>query len=127
MKRLSLEERFWLKVFKTDSCWIWKAQIDANGYGRFQLYNLAQMAHRVAYALKNGPIEDTFVLSHSCRHKSCVNPEHLIPIEGLARVGHTRITHCPRGHPSQQILLISKNSSGNAVRCKQCKTENRNI
>ncbi|HEU5089071.1 MAG TPA: hypothetical protein VFT99_16560, partial [Roseiflexaceae bacterium] len=29
-----LAERFWAKVRKTDTCWLWTAATDHNGYGR---------------------------------------------------------------------------------------------
>ena len=32
---LSIPERFWSKVNKTDTCWLWIASTDHGGYGRF--------------------------------------------------------------------------------------------
>lgn len=32
--KLTLEERFWSKVNKTLSCWIWTARVDKDGYGK---------------------------------------------------------------------------------------------
>lgn len=32
----TVEERFWSKVNKTDSCWVWTAARDDNGYGLFR-------------------------------------------------------------------------------------------
>ena len=31
---MSLEERFWTRVQKTEGCWLWTGQIESNGYGR---------------------------------------------------------------------------------------------
>jgi len=60
--RIPLADRFWSKVIKTDSCWLWAAGINNNGYGRFQYYNRRQRpglgrdlyAHRVAWILTHG-------------------------------------------------------------------------
>jgi hypothetical protein len=102
----NIEERFWTKVRKTDTCWVWTAGKNQDGYGRFQVGRKPTSAHRVAYELSVGPIPDGLQLDHLCRVRDCVNPAHLEPVtqqENIRRgksltVAHAAATHCPQGH-----------------------------
>jgi len=74
--RISIAERFWNKVDKTGSCWIWTASRN-EGYGMFWDGKLNQRAHRMAYQWMNGLIPEGLTIDHMCRVRSCVNPSHL--------------------------------------------------
>jgi len=77
MKRATIEDRFWAKVEKTDTCWNWTG-CKTNGYGRFKLSTgNIQQAHRVSYELSKGTIPAGLVVDHACHNRSCVNPNHL--------------------------------------------------
>ena len=71
--RASREDRFWAKVKKTNSCWLWMGGRDIEGYGRFS----HGQAHRVAWELSRGPISTGLVVCHHCDTPACVNPDHL--------------------------------------------------
>ena len=74
----NLRNRFFSKVQKTNSCWLWKACISRNGYGIFGIGdNNRNYAHRVSYFLHNGKIPKDRLILHSCDVKHCVNPKHL--------------------------------------------------
>lgn len=75
-----LERRFWSKVdIKNDEeCWNWQAGIQGKGYGSFGIRRgRTQLAHRVAYFLKKGPIPVGLVVMHKCDNRLCCNPNHL--------------------------------------------------
>src|SRR3990167_9081181 len=68
--------RFWVRVDKTATCWLWKGSIDSQGYGRLSR-RPRRSAHRFSYQLLIGPIPPGRELDHLCRVRHCVNPDHL--------------------------------------------------
>lgn len=69
--------RFLAKVEKTDTCWIWKAYINHDGYGGFQFSGKWSTAHRFSYLLYVGPIPENMEVRHICHVPACCNPSHL--------------------------------------------------
>lgn len=70
-------ERFWEKVNKTESCWIWTAGCQRDGYGHFNSGSRSYIAHRFSYMNLVGPIANEMVIDHKCHNIKCVNPRHL--------------------------------------------------
>ena len=75
------EQRFWEKVQKTDSCWLWTGSKRNKGYGAFVFVRNGEVvqgrAHRYSYELLNGEIPDGLFVLHHCDVPACVNPDHL--------------------------------------------------
>lgn len=69
--------RFMAKVKRSGTCWLWRAQLDRDGYGRFSLNGQRRGAHRVAYEAIHGPMAPGMTIDHICRVRHCVNPDHL--------------------------------------------------
>lgn len=100
------DEKFWSKVEKTDTCWLWTGPRLPNGYGRLWLNGRLRTVHRLAWELARGPIPDGLVIDHACRVRNCVNPDHMEVVTGgdntRRGIGPTAInarkTHCIRGH-----------------------------
>jgi hypothetical protein len=69
--------RFWQRVNKTETCWLWTAGRTARGYGMVQIRGDRQYVHRFVYEMMVGPIPDGMVIDHLCHVRHCVNPGHL--------------------------------------------------
>lgn len=120
--------RFWVKVEKTDGCWLWRARIDRLGYGQFGWRSGPNprpfvLVHRFAYELVIGPIPDGLELDHLCRVRHCCNPDHLEPVthaENMRRSAGALKTHCKNGHEfTPENTAPQKGSSGRS--CRICR------
>lgn len=131
---MTIEEanrRFWTRVNKTDSCWLWTAATNGVGYGMCCLPLSKMLAHRRAYELCVGPIPEGLVLDHLCRNPGCVNPEHLQPVtqkenslRGISPMAQNASKlYCRRGHKFSGSNLRIDPKSGSR-KCKACDAEN---
>ena len=101
----STTKRFWAKVHKTDSCWLWTGSL-SRGYATFSHGGRRYSVHRFAYELLVGPIPKGLVIDHLCRVRHCVNIDHLEVVTQRVNIlrgvgapaNHARQTHCPKGH-----------------------------
>ena len=127
----TLYQRFWAKVNKTDTCWLWTA-CARNGYGAINAggaFGKMLPAHRVAYEMLVGPIPEGLHLDHLCRVTLCVNPKHLEPVtprENILRgespmAKKARQTECLRGHPLSGANLYTRPNGWRS--CKICRNE----
>lgn len=75
----TLAERFWPKVQKTGSCWLWIGCKNNKGYGTTRVDGKTVYAHRASYEMAHGPIPAGMLIDHKCHTPACVNPAHLRP------------------------------------------------
>lgn len=78
MKR-TLKERFLAKISVDPGtgCWLWKGQIDSDGYALMHVGRKSRRAHRLAWTLFRGEISEGLLACHNCDIRFCVNPDHL--------------------------------------------------
>jgi hypothetical protein len=77
-KTLPLAERFWVKVEKSDGCWLWTGS-RTKGYGYIARDNTGNpgYAHRISWEIRYGPIRGNLCVLHKCDTPLCVRPDHL--------------------------------------------------
>jgi hypothetical protein len=129
-QRPSEEERFFAKVNKTETCWLWTGARLPLGYGQFVTTG-NRLAHRFAYEHFVGPIPDGLTIDHLCRNPSCVNPAHMEAVTiqvNLSRgtsgpANNARKTHCLRGHELAGPNLMM---NGKYRQCRTCRNEAQN-
>ena len=102
------EVRFWEKVHKTRTCWLWTGARLMDGYGAFKMpngktYGAQKRAHRIAWTLTYGDVLDKQQVLHTCDNPLCVRPEHLFlgtcadnmadkVVKGRSHAKRTRLT-----------------------------------
>lgn len=75
-KSIPLEVRFWSRVRKTETCWLWTGPL-YDGYGRIKRGRTIWPVHRMAWVMAGGEIPEGMQIDHKCRNRACVRVSHL--------------------------------------------------
>lgn len=148
-----------VKVSPDSGCWEWTGRPAHNGYGRIGWQGRYIAAHRVMWQLLRGPIPDGLELDHlchnrdkscpggrTCRHRRCVNPDHLEPVthrENMQRAPVTVLnelrgpgvadaaaanrakTHCPKKHEYTEANTLNYRGRRYCRACSRDRTARR--
>lgn len=71
------EKKFWAKVEKTETCWLWRGTVSNKGYGETRFKSKFTLVHVVSYEIHNDPVPRGLEVMHTCDVRNCVNPNHL--------------------------------------------------
>jgi hypothetical protein len=131
---LSPQERFFKKVNKTDSCWLWTGALSSRGYGSFRVDGKTISTHRLSYSWFKGEVPEGIFVCHTCDIPACVNPDHLWlgtnsdnMQDMIAKDRHGRSmrtqTHCRKGHDFAVFGFKTFTRKNGKVEkyCKECK------
>ncbi len=106
-----LDVKFWAKVEKTSTCWLWRGAIVRRwGYGMVARDGRARLSHRWSWVLANGKIPKDLCVLHKCDVPACVKPSHLFlgtnqdNVDDMMRKGRHR-TNSPKGEDSHLAKL----------------------
>lgn len=132
MSSMTLEDRFWDKVFRGDGddCWEWFGGT-TNGYGRIFVARTCGIAeyeyvHRFSWSYHSGRrIPKGMQIDHTCCNRACVNPAHLELVSGKEnkRREGSRQTKCINGHDyTFENTYVDPNGHR---RCRRCAAERR--
>lgn len=64
-----------------NGCWIWQNGHTGKGYPELRIGHTVQYAHRVMYEITRDRIPWKKQIHHVCMTPSCINPDHLTPLE----------------------------------------------
>lgn len=109
-------------------CWNWTGPRDKNGYGRTSYNGKSVRMNRLAAHYWFGhPLDSPLFVLHRCDNPSCVNPNHLFigtvtdnNRDTVAKKRHreSRKTHCPKGHPYDEVNIYWQKSGSR--QCRAC-------
>ena len=64
------------KVDPLTECHLWQGSLTVSGYAQIRYRGQPQVAHRLAWTLKHGPIPKGMDVCHRCDVRHCINPDH---------------------------------------------------
>jgi hypothetical protein len=115
-----------VKIDPDTRCWVWAGMVDkVTGYARFQISGRTVYGHRWAYERFVDLVDDDLQCDHLCRNRACVNPWHLEPVTPLENTrrgaGHASKTHCPQGHPYDEVNTYRWNGRRYCLACRKAR------
>jgi HNH endonuclease len=75
--QIRITKRFWQKVLKTDTCWLWTGKITKDGYGQFTYWDGVKVRTVLAHRFAFGPVPDDVKVLHKCDNPPCCRDDHL--------------------------------------------------
>lgn len=131
-KLVEVTNRFFSKIEKTQTCWIWLGYKERDGYGRISINDRPVFVHRLSFFIHSGRWpKSKMVIDHICGVRNCVNPLHIREVTQMQNCHENSLsscyfnklkTHCSKGHEfTKENTKIKKTRNNRNMRvCKQC-------
>lgn len=116
MKHLKLKDngRFWFKVNKTETCWLWTGSTNSRGYGEIYWKGRKRRATQVSIEIHTGkPFPKGKMACHKCDNPPCVRPDHL----WAGTMSENIIDSYTKGRSNNKRKYVGHNSSKSS--CKR--------
>lgn len=128
--------RFESRVQRGPRCHLFHGSDNGRGYQKVRWANKVRYAHHVALIIAGIEIPDGMEVDHLCRNHSCVRVDHLEVVTHTENVRrgrcgeaqterHKRVTHCPAGHPYDEVNTLWVKQQGGRYVARQCRECNR--
>lgn len=121
-------------IIQPDGCVLWDGYLDKDGYATFTVEGKTRRMARFVWELEYGPMSPDLVPDHTChstdltcpggrecRHRACVNLDHLEPVTRKVNSQRSvvgRKERCDAGH-----LLVAEKRGRRG--CPQCALDRR--
>lgn len=133
MRKEQRTERFWGKVNKTPTCWLWTDSPGTDGYGKFSFRGdegrtRTFRAHRYSYVLASGSIiPKGWQVIHTCDTRLCVrnddSGEYIINDVSYQRFGHLALAP----NDANMADMVAKQRSSHGVKNRGAKLTERQV
>lgn len=116
--------RFWPRVEKTETCWLWRGSTHGIGYGEISVNGRLLPVHRLSWMLEHGDPGSAWVLHH-CDTPACVRPSHLFlgdndaNMKDASKKGRLNRRVCKNGHDKDVVGVVTY-PSGGGRKCLVC-------
>jgi len=84
LRKLPIRIQAKIEIDPDTGCWLWRGEINRNGYGRCYMFGIRRMTHKLTYLLLKAAIPEQHFLDHIYANRycsrACCNPTHLSPV-----------------------------------------------